>query len=82
MKQHPIEVYIEASTPIKQGAVGGRLPRLVRLWRRLIGRGEPDEMVTLLRSIDKRLQTLESCVRSGVLHRKGVSHIVTGHWND
>lgn len=41
-----------------------------------------DEVVKLLRSIDKRLATLESCVRTGIKHKPDTSHIVTGHWND
>jgi hypothetical protein len=39
-------------------------------------------MVILLRSIDARLKTLESCVRPGIRHKEHTSHIVTGHWND
>jgi hypothetical protein len=40
-----------------------------------------DEVVKLLRSIDKRLATLESCVKEN--HRDyGVrKFIATGHWN-
>jgi hypothetical protein len=41
-----------------------------------------DEMIKTLKSIDKRLSTLEQCVRQGVKHRPHTSHIVTGHWND
>jgi hypothetical protein len=70
------------------------LSRLVRLWRRFVawanqptnntgpGSKVPDETVLLLRSIDARLKTLESCVKPGVRHKPHTSHIVTGHWND
>jgi hypothetical protein len=72
------------------------LPRMVieRPMRRLVRRAFPptgnpgtaskpdDEVVKLLRSIDKRLATLESCVRTGIKHKPDTSHIVTGHWND
>lgn len=46
------------------------------------GSKPPDEVVILLRSIDARLKTLESCVKPGVRHKPHTSHIVTGHWND
>jgi hypothetical protein len=41
-----------------------------------------DEVVKLLRSIDKRLATLESCVRKGIAHKPNTNHIVTGRWSD
>jgi hypothetical protein len=47
--------------------------------RRLLG---VDEALEELRSINRRLETLESCVRPGVRHRDRTPHIVTGHWND
>jgi hypothetical protein len=44
---------------------------------------KPDEeILALLRSIDRRLAKLEGCVKPGAHHKSHTSHIVTGHWND
>lgn len=47
--------------------------------RRLLG---VDEVLKELRSIDKRLQTIESCVKSNGRTHGAYKYLVTGHWND
>ena len=41
-----------------------------------------DEALNELRSINRRLEKLEGCVRPGVKHKPNTQSIVISHWND